>query len=432
MTSRISQLPVEVIAENIPVPPPRVTWRIGVISVPGSPSSGAVTTLDGRPKAVIFYGTNWTTEDAVVTSTGVGMFRGMVGPKWDDASLVQNAACIVPPGDAHVEDNYAILQLDTSGLGSGILYRATVDSIDSNGFSYTFDVASGGGYKIIYLALMDDDTGVSIGSRTATLSTSFPIGFKAGASLYHGAWAGPVIDGDTRTQEFYGGGAYRTNGHAAWKAAWLTAFCFPTSSSGQTYNEINADFDPTILSATGGHFTGPFLITSNLKFHPSGTYFDEFTQSGDSADGGMVLAWSDPDSDTRFMTPAASVAGTTVISGIPFEPGLLLGYTISDLSRGGGTGGLGAAGFSIATPDFQWCAVVDGSGTRGAFQSFQRGFCDTVDGAGIHAGTIEITDDGWIATTTEADVSQHLTTWQAFGHPRLAQWIPHIYRRESG
>jgi hypothetical protein len=430
---RISQVPVEVIAANVPVPPPAVTWRTVVINTPSSPGSGSVSSLDGQPKALIFYGTNWTTEDTVDTSSGLGMFRGMAGPKFDDASIVQNAACIVPPGDAHAEDDYAILALDNTGMGTSVLYRATVDSFDTNGFSYTFDVTSSG-YKVLCLALMDDDTGVSIGSFEDTMppAATFALGFKAGASLYHGAWAGPVITGDTRTQEFYGGGVYPGVSHGAWEAAWLTAFVFPTSSSGQTYNEINANQDPTIISATGGHFTGPFLITSNMKVHPGGIYLDELQFSGDSADGGMVIAWNDEDSETGFATPGSSVGNTTTVSGLPFEPGLLIGYTLSSIASGGGTGGIGAAGFYVVTQDIQWCATVQGSGSPGAFQSFQRGFCDTVAGTDVHAGTVELTQDGFVMTTVEDDATVHGTVWQVFGHPRRASWIPHIYRRTSG
>jgi hypothetical protein len=144
----------------------------------------------------------------------------------------------------------------------------------------------------------------------------------------------------------------------------------------------------------------------------------------------MVAAWNDPDSATGFGNPAASAGGTTTISGLPFAPGLVIGYTLSDVPSGTqSTGGLGAAGFYVAMQGFQWCAVIDGSGTRGAFQSFQRGFCDTVSGTDVHAGTIELTEDGFIMTTVEDDVGNHNTTWQAFGHPQLANWIPHIYRR---
>ena len=54
-------------------------WKVGVITVPSSPGTVTVTGLGGRPDAVIFFGTNWTTEDAAVTDTGTALFRGMDG-----------------------------------------------------------------------------------------------------------------------------------------------------------------------------------------------------------------------------------------------------------------------------------------------------------------------------------------------------------------
>lgn len=425
---RVSQVRVEVVSENVYVPP-RATWRAGTITVPGSTGSGSVTGLGGTPKAVIFYGTNWTTEDTAVTTSGLGVFRGMAGPKYDDGSLIQNAAFVSPPGDQHAIDNYAILALTTAGTAT-VLYRAEVDSFDADGFSYTFDAAASGGYKVVYLALMDDGTGLHVGSHIGTTNvSSFAMGFKAGASLHHGAWGGPVTSGNDRTQEWYGGGAYPGTSYGGWEAAFLAAHCFPSSSSGQTYNEINADQTPATLSATGVHFVGPFLTISNLYIYPAGTYLDEFSWNGDPDDGGMLVAWDDPDSTTGFATPAAAAAGTATVSGLSFEPGLLLGYSISDEKIGADTGGKGAAGFFVVTPDFQWCALVDGTSSAGAFQSFQRGFCDVVNGTDLHAGTVALTPDGFVMTTAEDDVAQKAVAWQAFGHPVAAPWIPQQYRR---
>jgi hypothetical protein len=88
---------------------------------------------------------------------------------------------------------------------------------------------------------------------------------------------------------------------------------------------------------------------------------------------------------------------------------------------------------SVVTPDFQWCATVDGKSSQGAFQSFQRGFADRVSGASVHAGTIELTDDGFVMTTEEDDLTPVSTVWHAFGHPqRVLKWIPQIYRRILG
>ena len=150
-----------------------------------------------------------------------------------------------------------------------------------------------------------------------------------------------------------------------------------------------------------------------------------------SAQGGMIVAWDDEDSETgRVSTPAQDQDDTVTVTGLPFAPGLVIGYSISDEPHGQGSGSVrGAVGFSVATPDFQWCALVDGASSQGAFQSFQRGFVDTVNGTDVHAGTVELTDDGFVLTTEEDTATANDWVWHAFGHPlRRLVWLPQIYR----
>ncbi len=117
------------------------------------------------------------------------------------------------------------------------------------------------------------------------------------------------------------------------------------------------------------------------------------------------------------------------MSGLPFPPGLVLGYSLSDEPPGQSSGSArGAVGFSVITPDFQWSALVDGF-DRGAFQSFQRGMSDVVHNTSVHAGTVALTADGFVVTTEEDDVSPQPWNWHAFGHPTKSfLWTPHIYR----
>lgn len=404
------------------------TWKVGTITVPAGTGPLSVTGLGGTPRALFFFGTNWLTEDAAQTGNGLGLFRGMCAPQWDSpGTLNQQAACVIstPSGNAHSIQNNAIRMLNTAGAAVP-LYVANVTSLDADGFTVNFTTAAAGGYKVVYVALMG--SGLNVGGRLGTYgATTLALGWKAGACLMHGAWAAP-IDGTSRTQEFYGGAAYPSGNSLNWQSASATVFCFPTSNSGQYLNELN-NFNPTTVVATGGHFTGPFLVTSNMKVHPSGGGLTSLTITGDSADGGMVVVWDDEDNATGLNTPATSEGGTTVRSGLSFAPGLLIGYTISDEPPGQGTGSRGAIGMSVVTPDFQWCATVDGKTAQGAFQSFQRGFADRVSGASVHAGTVELTDDGFVMTTEEDDITPVSTVWHAFGHPEEQRlWVPHIYR----
>jgi hypothetical protein len=405
-------------------------WKTGVLTVPGSTGTVAVTGLGATPAAVFFYGTNWLTEDSAVTSSGTGLFRGMAAPDYSNpSSILQSAAAVIPAGDAHVTDTgLAIRMMDTSGTFSNYLYYASVTSFDADGFTLNWGLVTAGGNKVVYVALMDVD---NVGSFIGTTSQSgLAFGFKAGASLLHGAWGGPGVGGSDRTQEFYAGGAYPGASSVGWFSAGMTVFTFPTSASAQYMLELTLD-SPSIRIASGGHFTGPFLIPSDIVAAPTGGGQTDLSFNGDSADGGMIVAWDDEDSETGAATPPANTGNTTTVSGLPFPPGLVIGYSISDEPDGQGTGGRGAAGFSVATADFQWSAVVDGV-DRGAFQSFQRGFTDCVHNTDVHAGTIELTTDGFIMTTEEDSASAGSWIWHAFGHPAPFLWIPHIYRRVFG
>jgi hypothetical protein len=400
-------------------------WKVGTLTVPAAGGSVSVTGLGGTPKAVFFYGSNWLTEDAGVTSTGTALFRGMAAGRYDSpATIVQSAASFAPAGDCHRMDSSAILCVNTGG-GAAVLYRADLTSFDVGGFTLNFTTGAAGGYKVVYIALLGVDHAAAF--LGAVSQAGLVLGFKAGAMLCHGAWAGPVISGTDRTQEWFGGAAYPGTNTSAYFGAGLSAQTFPTSQSGQYVNEIN-NFAPHILVTTMQHFTGPFLTTSNLTSVPTGTGLLNLTFQGDSANGGMVVAWEDENSRTGRVTPPASVGGQTTIS-LPFKPGLVIGYTISNEPSGQGTGSRGAGGFGVASKTFQWAGVIDGVSSRGSFQSFARGFADAISGTAVHAGTVELLSNGFRLTTTEAGITPSSWVWHAFGEVRPGIWLPSVYRR---
>jgi hypothetical protein len=213
-------------------------------------------------------------------------------------------------------------------------------------------------------------------------------------------------------------------------SAGMSAFC--TQGSGSTILEMTLD-QPNIRVVSGGHGgIGGTFVPSNINASPTGGGLTNLTFQGDGDDSGMIVAWDDEDSATGGVTLPDNEDDTTTVSGLPFAPGLLLGYSISDepdaFANYGGGNGRGANGFSIVTPDFQWTALVDGVSSRGAYQSFQRGFCDRVSGTSVHAGTVELTTDGFVMTTVEDDLDIGSFIWHAFGHPASFPWIPKLYR----
>ena len=403
-------------------------WKVGVMTVPGSTGSQSVTGLGGTPAAVFFYGTNWLTEDAVVTSTGTGLFRGMAAPKYDAPSTtLQFSSSVIPAGDAMYFREDAIGMIDSS---LGFVYRATLTSFDADGFSVTWQSVTAGGYKVVYVALMDVS---NVGAfRGTTNQAGLAFGFKAGASLYQGVYgtgdSGGNVANNSQTQNWYGGGAYPGASASGWMSAAMVSATFPASASQQYVTDLTLDL-PHIRAATGVHFSGPFLITSDITAAPSGT---NLSFAGEIQDSGMIVAWDDEDSATGGLTPGAATGNTQTVSGLPFRPGLVIGYAMSDEPHAQGTGGRGAAGFSVVSTGFQWTALVDGV-DRGAFQSFQRGVVDVVHNSNVHAATVELTEDGFVVTTEEDDVSPASWAWHAFGHPQpLIAWLPSIYRRVFG
>lgn len=400
-------------------------WKVGTLTVPSGAGTVSVTGLGGRPKAVFFYGSNWLTEGAGVTTTGTALFRGMAAGRYDSpGTIVQSAASFAPAGDAHRMDSYAVLCIDAGG-SAGNLYRASLTSFDATGFTLNFDTGAAGGYKVVYIALLGVDNAAAY--LGLVNQTALPLGFKAGAMLCHGAWGGTVIAGTDRTQEWFGGAAYPGTNTSAYFGAGLSAQCFPTAPSGQYVNEIN-NFAPHILVTTMQHFTGPFLTTSNLTSVPTGTGLANLTFTGDGENGGMLVAWEDENSLTGRVTPPTSAGGQTTVS-LPFKPGLVIGYTISDEPSGQGTGSRGAGGFGVATKAFQWAGVIDGVSSRGSFQSYARGFADAISGTAVHAGTVELLSNGFRLTTVEDAKAPSSWVWHAFGEVRPGIWLPSSYRR---
>ncbi len=397
-------------------------WEVGELTVPSSTGAQVISGLRKQPDALLFYGTNWVTKDAVQIGNGYGMFRGMAAPQYNSlGTLLQNAASILetPGGNAHEMANSAIVMCDTAGAAAR-LYAADVTAIGSTSFSLNWTTAAAGGYKVYWIALSGvDNIGAFIGTQTTVT-----LGWRAGAALMHGAWAGPAITGNDRTQEFYGGGAYPG---VTFTSAGMTAYTFPTSAFGQ-FNIGVYNNGPFITVAQDGSFAGPFLQTQNIQMGPTGVGGLDFViNMNDVTNAAMWMAWDDQDSLASRSVPATASGDSVTVTGLPFKPGLVIFYSISNQPQVQGTGGIGAAGFGILHEDLQWSAICDGP-TTAAFQSTQRCLSDVVSGSTVHACTGVITDDGFTLTTHQDSVAPASVVWHAFGHPLRGAWIPHYYR----
>lgn len=403
------------------------TWKVGTFTIPGSTGNIAVTGLGGTPAAVFFFGTNFLTEDTAVTTAHLGIGRGMAAPKWDDpGTIIQYFSYAAPSGDCfNVGDTGCMLAMDTSGTATN-LYALSFTSFDADGFTVFSAIAAAGGYQVVWVALMDVS---DIGAYKGT-DSNIALGWKAGAAMAMGSHSGNInaATSDT-TANWYAGGAYPGSSSINWEGAGLAALTFPPSSGAQ-YNIGVFDDNPAIAITQTGAFVGPFLSPQDVLAYPNGVGNTDFQFTPTTANFGAVVVWEDEDTRTGRLTPDDTQGGTVTVSGLPFRPGLVIGYSISDEPQGLGTGGRGALGFSVATPTFQWTALCDGSSNQGSFQSFQRGMSSVVNGTDILAGTVTLTSDGFIVTTEEDTASPADWVWHVFGHPdRILKWIPHIYRR---
>lgn len=412
-----------------PTPPPSyATWKSGIITVPGSTGTLAVTGLGGTPAAVFVFGTNFATEDSAITTGGsTGVFRGMCAPQWDNpGSFHQLSNFVSPAGDQSRITSGFVNSLTTAGTGSAVDVVAGVNSFDADGFTLGFTTVAS--RRFAWVALMDIQNVGAYAGSTATISP----GWKAGSSLISGSWKGPDYTSGDEAGQWYGGAAYPGPvGGSNWFGAGLSASGYGPAHLNQWDIGI-FNLAPAIKIAGGTHFIGPFVVGDNIKAYPSGASLTDFTVDTGSTNGGMFVFWDDEDSQTGRLTPGQNTGDTVTVSGLPFAPGLVIGYSIADEPQSGGSGSpvRGAVGMSAATADLQWAAMVNAN-TRGSYQSFQRGFVDHCDGTSVHAGTIELTLDGFVLTTEEDDLTAQSWVWHAFGHPdRVNAWIPHIYRRE--
>lgn len=401
-------------------------WKAVVVTVPGSTGAQTVTGLGGTPRAVIVYASNFSTEDSVVTTTGIGLSRGMAVEDYTSpGTMLNNAAFVSPAGDQSRITNGVVSSLTTAGNASAVDVGAIISSFDADGFTLNYGTVTSG-RKLVCLCLMGP--ALNVGGYTGTGATLTP-GWKAGASLLHGSWNGPDYTGDGEAGQYYGGGAYPTSSSINWQAAGLSASGYPAHLS-QWLIGLH-DLAPTTAVTVGGTFSGPFLSSGNVLAHPTGGGLTNFNMDFSAGNGGLVAFWDDEDSRTGSLTPAQDAGSTATVSGLPFRPGLVLFYSISDEPAGQSSGSpvRGAVGFSAATPEFQWAAITDPN-DRGSFQSFSRGFADTVHNTDLHAGTVALTSDGFVLTTVEDSATVHDLVWHAFGHPFPGTiWLPQIYRR---
>lgn len=401
-----------------------MTYVAGEITVP---AGGGPVTVDTPADAVVFFGTNFTAVDTIVTTTGTGIFMGWAGPDIlnPTSAIRQGAISIVPDGKAYVADEAAILCADSSATGT-TLYRAMVTDLGNETFTVDFTQGASGGYKVYYLAISELDHCVATGH---TGSQTVNVGWKA-LSVLGQSYFGPQTPPDSSQGRNTGtwGGSCHAFSTPTW--GWLAAHSFPTSQSGQGISETFASSGGTPRCGVPVHFTGPFMITGLLNGRPTGTGGLSLITGTDPANYGWWLAWEGASQWRGLSIPASAVDSEVATTFTQLEGvEALITFTSSDAPQGQAGNAGGAAGFSFATEGFQCCAIVDAMGSRGAFQSNTKGWASQVDGTQVRAGEVEFDGNQAILRTLDGGAINGSLVGMGF---QVEEEIPGFFRRLGG
>lgn len=383
----------------------------GTITVPSSPGDVDVL-LDGRPQLVIFFGTNFTTEDTLITASGQALFRGYAAPMWDDPSTIfQVGQCVAPAGVAYRHALSAVTALDPTTAAA--IFEADCSFLTS-GFRLSFTTAAAGGYLVSYVAVWGMDNCAAIGQGPQTV----PLGWVANAAIVQGANVDIPFSNPGRS--FGSFGSMRTD-HGAFAAF----ACYPGSASAQYFMDLDVTvaFGGPLICGECNGFLGPFMIADWLYAYASGTDFITANAAGVV----NAVAFQCDASNNAFSAPGLNV-GDIVTINPGFTPNLVLFYTISNEPTGLGIGGRGAMGLGMLTDSDQWACTINGT-TYGAWLSRDACVVDQVNTGGAHVARGDIIPNGFTLETTEAGLGNASIIWHAFGFPEGASWMPHIYRR---
>lgn len=419
-------------------------YAAGVVTVPSSTGTVSVS-LPGPPAFVVFQGTNFTTEDTVLTGSGYrSIFRGSCGRAYDNPSSVYQS-CVCVTADQGIQRSWrnakAVTVLSSTTLGT-TLYEASC-SFSGNSFDLNFTTAAAGGYKVVYFALYANSNAVSMGPWDRNGFVNEDIGFTPSAFIAYAQRSAAGAVDETRSDEgsgLFSSASRKSNGHYA--VASISTHNYPNSVGGQWYVDNTTTSDDLEVNSKFGYparFSTFVLANAPWGFSATGNLFSA-AAAGTDEFSGSVLAWDD-NSECGALTPATASASTATVSGLTFAPTAALFYGVSDLPIGidsYGNTGTRALGYmlGIKTPGFEWCACVEtdppnyvGAGTGGAsYQTFSRSICSTLDGTDLHTSTVTLTSDGFVATTDDDTAAPSQVSWAALGSPS-APWMPQIYRR---
>lgn len=408
---------------------PPSLFKGGWFTVPGSTGNFSVTGVGFQPQIVLFFGSNETTEDTVMTGGGRSLMRGCMA--WDDVSSSIMSWCMsFIPHDAVRWEQHPIVSCKDGSAGTD--YEATAVSFNTNGFTVNFTTVPASTRKVHWAAIGGMD---HVTSGIHTGRSNYTIGWAPLSGLHLGGLDDTTLDPKGPNAEASDWGHMLTLGGASWPdrdgdAATRRSMSIElvdTPFSSQTRLDMRRDTGTTAYVGTGAHFVGPFMTEAAHEQYPIAT--GDVARYVDVANQGHFVE-IDAYSETGGVLPEVVVDDSTIISSTLTEidrPSLILFLGVCGFPQGANLGP-NAATFGFWTKDHQYS--VAGNGADGSFyQSAQYGFTSTVSTSGVHAGTVTALSPGIALLTTKvSDIAPASMEWHMFGR-QTSGFVPQIYRR---
>jgi hypothetical protein len=408
-------------------------YRAGGFAVPGGTGNFSVTGIDFDVgcQGVMFFGSNQTTEDAVVSTANAGVFMGLMAQE-DGGGILAQANSIIPLVFQQSRGSHPIFQIaDTTTID----YSATPVSLNADGFTVNFDAIPGSARWIHYLAWGDWDDADT--NRPSPGGTTVALGWLAGAMFMAGTYS-PGGNGDWDSIGlggyhfgWWGGAVYPLN-TIGWNSGYLS-LCGP--GAGSTRHTRLLTSPPTTAVNFGFSFIGPFLAESLHHAYPTGVGNLDFYDDSPGQDNYDLYAYWNGDGNCTNGTPAASSPDTVTVplSQIDTADAIVFFGACGQEGGPGSEFNGTAISFGVVTPPtlsdpgYQGCVAVDEGGDF--FQSRTKSWCSSVRVTGAHAGTTELPvgTANFVWTTDDDDVSPQNLVAVVYGHG--GGFIPQIYRR---
>ena len=415
----------------------------GEFSVPGGTGVQAVTCgfadATVEPDVVMLFGSNDTTEDAVVNTTDLGVFYGLIFRDYANQATILARSWSLIPDIAKLGHRLSSnpVQIKTAADGA-VLFEAAFDSFAADEFSLNWTTVASGKVKFFALSCADDNGFVG-GDESLSADATLDLGWRTVSALALTAYDGDgdgdydpgfvAAGGPPQGFHFVGAGmASYPLGVDAFGVGFENSYQFQQRN--ETWADINSTNPQLLRNSRFGIIINTILGGERRASRDNTQFITDETQEADTWDS-FVAMMAEASAGTIGVPTTVGATDTYDISSYnPTQPEIT-GIIFMQGGRDTITNGVvGACGFGVWTPSYQGCVYVDGN-EESLFQSSARAWCARVDAGGAIAGTADVSGT---VITVENDVDTGPTAntndmvLLAFGTRGGFPFIPQIYR----